>query len=83
MKPYAAQFSWWNRQQDLLKKVVEIKPKRPRIPYRADGGISTAVPSNPRSESESKQTPVEEVLPEKNPVKSLLGLAYESSDDED
>ncbi|CAN1266683.1 hypothetical protein LINPERPRIM_LOCUS12640 [Linum perenne] len=63
------------RQQDLLKKVVEVKPKRPRIPNRSDGEISIVV--------SSKQTPVEEELPEKAPVKSLLGLAYESSDDED
>ncbi|CAN1265759.1 hypothetical protein LINPERPRIM_LOCUS12328 [Linum perenne] len=87
------------RQQDLLKKVVEVKPKRPRVSDQLDRSVSASVPSNRGSEplkkeesavstsmdskSDSKQTSVEEELLEKPSVQSLLGLAYESSDDDD
>ncbi|KAK0586800.1 hypothetical protein LWI29_012506 [Acer saccharum] len=72
------------RQQDLLKKVVEVKPKKPRVSSPYDG--STV--SRPSSKKEQEQNSLKsnkaagqnEV---ENPVKSLLGLAYASSDDED
>ncbi|XP_060670327.1 uncharacterized protein LOC107419630 isoform X2 [Ziziphus jujuba] len=86
------------RQQDLLKKVVEVKPKRPRVTSPCDGNRSASVSNastnstnlNSKTEQEKgKYTP--DVKPSKengetkveNPVKSLLGLAYASSDDED
>nr|XP_024929373.2 uncharacterized protein LOC107419630 isoform X2 [Ziziphus jujuba var. spinosa]XP_048329419.1 uncharacterized protein LOC107419630 isoform X2 [Ziziphus jujuba var. spinosa] len=86
------------RQQDLLKKVVEVKPKRPRVTSPSDGNRSASVSNastnstnlNSKTEQEKgKYTP--DVKPNKengetkveNPVKSLLGLAYASSDDED
>ncbi|XP_031263022.1 uncharacterized protein LOC116121215 isoform X3 [Pistacia vera] len=85
------------RQHDLLKKVVEVKPKRPRVSSPLVGNQSSLVSSNsasknlrsevdqkhggertsPMSNKPETQTEVE------NPVKSLLGLAYASSDDED
>ncbi|CAN1265756.1 hypothetical protein LINPERPRIM_LOCUS12328 [Linum perenne] len=75
------------RQQDLLKKVVEVKPKRPRVssnrgsePLKKE---ESAVSTSMDSKSDSKQTSVEEELLEKPSVQSLLGLAYESSDDDD
>ncbi|CAL1406122.1 unnamed protein product [Linum trigynum] len=80
------------RQQDLLKKVVEVKPKRPRVSSNhgsedlkhencrvvkeEESDVSTSF----KSDCESMQTKVEA---EGNPVKSLLGLAYESSDEEE
>ncbi|XP_022998283.1 uncharacterized protein LOC111492966 [Cucurbita maxima] len=75
------------RQQDLLKRVVEVKPKRPRV-------SSPAELSNPKHESENEKVKEKKALPSKtdksegekeaeNPVKSLLGLAYASSDEED
>ncbi|CAN0902210.1 hypothetical protein LINGRAHAP2_LOCUS21856 [Linum grandiflorum] len=70
------------RQQDLLKKVVEVKPKRPRVlnqPAGSNHGPETSVPSNRSPERD--QTPLK--VPEKPSVRSLLGLAYESSDDDD
>ncbi|KAJ0048809.1 hypothetical protein Pint_16600 [Pistacia integerrima] len=86
-----------NLQHDLLKKVVEVKPKRPRVSSPSVGNQSSLVSSNsasknlksevdqkhggertsPMSNKPETQTEVE------NPVKSLLGLAYASSDDED
>ncbi|CAI0472766.1 unnamed protein product [Linum tenue] len=81
------------RQQDLLKKVVEVKPKRPRVSSNhgsedlkhekcretkeEESDVSTSFKSDCES---SKQTKLEA---EGNPVKSLLGLAYESSDEEE
>jgi hypothetical protein len=95
------------RQQDLLKKVVEIKPKRQRGSNPSDGNQSTP-PSNdsapkylypdshlkkekeqPEADQEEKEQPLsrsnkaEEDTNMKNPVKSLLGLAYASSDDDE
>ncbi|KAJ4844478.1 hypothetical protein Tsubulata_006314 [Turnera subulata] len=93
------------RQQDLLKKVVEVKPKRPKVVSPSDGNHSTStssgtVPGNVKSDTDqekkelslSKSGEAEEKTDDKNsvknetvenPVKSLLGLAYASSDDED
>ncbi|GMI76575.1 hypothetical protein like AT1G73350 [Hibiscus trionum] len=81
------------RQQDLLKKVVEVKPKRTKLSSPSDsepgGNRSNLQPQrkelnnekNGHHVSESnvagKQNKVE------NPAKSLLGLAYASSDDEE
>ncbi|KAF3438417.1 hypothetical protein FNV43_RR21179 [Rhamnella rubrinervis] len=80
------------RQQDLLKKVVEIKPKRLRVSSPSDGNQSnSSVLENLKSktEQEEKDHPMVKSNREngetnvENPVKSLLGLAYASSDDED
>ncbi|XP_015576295.1 uncharacterized protein LOC8267275 isoform X2 [Ricinus communis] len=88
------------RQQDLLKKVVEVKPKRPRVSNHSSGShsMSTSVdhPSgNSKSMADQEKSTVgkageantENVVSNKpgqvKPVKSLLGLAYASSDDED
>ncbi|KAI9173367.1 hypothetical protein LWI28_000295 [Acer negundo] len=80
------------RQQDLLKKVVEVKPKKPRVSSPSDRNHPIRISSN----SASKVDPEKEQEPNslisnkaqgqnevENPVKSLLGLAYASSDDED
>ncbi|KAG7037092.1 hypothetical protein SDJN02_00713 [Cucurbita argyrosperma subsp. argyrosperma] len=75
------------RQQDLLKRVVEVKRKRPRV-------SSPAELANPKHESENEKVKEKKALSSKtdksegekeaeNPVKSLLGLAYASSDEED
>ncbi|PON53602.1 ankyrin repeat protein [Trema orientale] len=84
------------RQQDLLKKVVEIKPKRHRVSSPSDGNQSTpsdsAALTNLKSETKhekekehslSKLDKTEGKSQVENPVKSLLGLAYASSDDEE
>ncbi|KAE8652502.1 hypothetical protein Csa_013595 [Cucumis sativus] len=73
------------RQQDLLKRVVEVKPKRPRVSNQADL-------SNPKHDNDNekvKEKPLvktnktEGETEAENPVKSLLGLAYASSDDDE
>ncbi|KAJ6926158.1 hypothetical protein NC651_010565 [Populus alba x Populus x berolinensis] len=88
------------RQQDLLKKVVEVKPKRPKVSNPSDGNYATPISSDPASDNKIKvnQEKKEHILPapskpegetnvkneaEENPVKSLLGLAYASSDEEE
>lgn len=82
------------RQQDLLKKVVEIKPKRKRVSSPSNGNQSTSSHSASLDlKSDTKNKDTEQPLPKsynaegqtkvENPVKSLLGLAYASSDDED
>ncbi|KAH8511622.1 hypothetical protein H0E87_008978 [Populus deltoides] len=88
------------RQQDLLKKVVEVKPKRPKVSNSSDGNYATPISSDRASDNKIKvnQEKKEHVLPapskpegetnvkneaEENPVKSLLGLAYASSDEEE
>lgn len=82
------------RQQDLLKKVVEIKPKRLRVSSPSNGNRSTSSHSASLDlKSDTKNKDTEQPLPKsynaevqtkvENPVKSLLGLAYASSDDED
>ncbi|KAE8663312.1 Ankyrin repeat domain-containing protein 50 isoform 3 [Hibiscus syriacus] len=82
------------RQQDLLKKVVEVKPKRAKFSSPSNSEPE-ANRSNlrsqeqefnhekneqhrvPESNTEGKQDKLE------NPSKSLLGLAYASSDDDE
>ena len=82
------------RQQDLLKKVVEIKPKRLRVSSPSNGNRSTSSHSASLGlKSDTKNKDTEQPLPKsyniegqakvETPVKSLLGLAYASSDDED
>ncbi|KAL9355258.1 hypothetical protein Peur_053228 [Populus x canadensis] len=88
------------RQQDLLKKVVEVKPKRPKVSNSSDGNYATPISSDRASDNKIKvnQEKKEHILPapskpegetnvkneaEENPVKSLLGLAYASSDEEE
>ncbi|OWM62696.1 hypothetical protein CDL15_Pgr019990 [Punica granatum] len=86
------------RQQDLLKKVVEVKPKRQKVsPTQPNADQpQPAATSSDRVSSESKSednsgkeqtssTPkqAEGETKEDNPVKSLLGLAYASSDDDE
>ncbi|XP_040995673.1 uncharacterized protein LOC121241878 isoform X1 [Juglans microcarpa x Juglans regia] len=94
------------RQQDLLRKVVEIKPKRLRTSSTSDGNQLTAASSDygpknlvPDSHQKGKGQP-EADHGEKEwsstrsnkaegggnvetPVRSLLGLAYASSDDDE
>lgn len=82
------------RQQDLLKKVVEIKPKKPRVTSPAPANEPTTssnhLPSNSKTEADQGKEPhvstnkkSEDETKVENPVKSLLGLAYASSDEED
>ncbi|KAJ8563305.1 hypothetical protein K7X08_031757 [Anisodus acutangulus] len=82
------------RQQDLLKRVLEVKPKKQKVSSRSDGSNSVAsTQAAPSSNSDSNQEKQKEVLPARpndtgnetkvdNPIKSLVA-AYESSDDED
>ncbi|XP_022137529.1 uncharacterized protein LOC111008953 isoform X2 [Momordica charantia] len=73
------------RQQDLLKRVVEVKPKRPRV--SGQGALSNSKVDvdheNGKETPLSKTNKSEGEKEAENPVKSLLGLAYASSDDED
>ncbi|KAF9683744.1 hypothetical protein SADUNF_Sadunf04G0046200 [Salix dunnii] len=94
------------RQQDLLKKVVEVKPKRLKATNSSDGKYSTQISSDRASDNKTKlevnQEKKENILPapskpegkanvehsvenevKENPIKSLLGLAYASSDEEE
>ncbi|KAH9725051.1 ankyrin repeat protein [Citrus sinensis] len=85
------------RQQDLLKKVLEVKPKKPRVSTPSDGNQPKAISSNSAANNikpEVDQVKKKEQTTSKSdkpggqnevekPVKSLLGLAYASSDDED
>ncbi|CAO2823301.1 unnamed protein product [Amaranthus hypochondriacus] len=78
------------RQQDLLKKVVEIKPKRPKLSSPSDGNqssieVTEIASSNDKVEDLNKKEGGSQIIREKGDesVKSLLGLAYESSDSED
>ncbi|XP_021725114.1 uncharacterized protein LOC110692427 isoform X1 [Chenopodium quinoa] len=83
------------RQQDLLKKVVEIKPKRSKLssPYQGNQSNSDineiATPEHKVEELSEKQKDAQLLSKEQaqkkadDTVKSLLGLAYESSDSED
>ncbi|XP_052886993.1 uncharacterized protein LOC128295454 [Gossypium arboreum] len=82
------------RQQDLLKKVVEVKPKRPKISSPSssepEGNQSNLQSQGQESNHEKK---IEHCVSESNTAekqnkvekstKSLLGLAYASSDDDD
>ncbi|KAL0417331.1 UNVERIFIED_CONTAM: hypothetical protein Slati_3565000 [Sesamum latifolium] len=82
------------RQQDLLKRVVEVKPKRPRVssPSSVDPSSTTLSGQTihqamndhekEKGQSSTRFSKVEDGAKLDNPVKSLLA-AYESSDDED
>ncbi|XP_030553274.1 uncharacterized protein LOC115757253 [Rhodamnia argentea] len=78
------------RQQDLLKKVVEIKPKRQKVSSPPNVNRAATI-SNDHVTSESKvdhlkeeptPTKAEDKTQSLNPVKGLLGIAYESDDEE-
>ncbi|MBA0703766.1 hypothetical protein Golax_016067, partial [Gossypium laxum] len=81
-------------QQDLLKKVVEVKPKRPKISSPSssepEGNQSNLQSQGQESNHEKKighcvsesNTAEKQNKVEKS-TKSLLGLAYASSDDDD
>ncbi|GAB2294470.1 hypothetical protein Dimus_028675 [Dionaea muscipula] len=84
------------RQQDLLKKVVEIKPKRQKVssPSPSDGdhtaglhnpstNIKSEVIQKKEQASRLELNGVKDMTTVDNPVKSLLGLSYDSSDNED
>ncbi|CAL9240521.1 unnamed protein product [Arabidopsis halleri] len=100
------------RQQDLLRKVVEVKPKRPKVstlsspslspPDRSDRGPTDAKVHRDKQKEEPMTVlkkldrPEEQPAADKNDskatesngqgqnaLKGLLGLAYESSDEED
>ncbi|KAK6925651.1 hypothetical protein RJ641_007370 [Dillenia turbinata] len=85
------------RQQDLLKKVVEVKPKRQKVSSSSCGNQCSPASSNSDSSKLKPESKVEEHAPLDqsrpnnstdagevvNPVQSLLGLAYENSDEED
>lgn len=78
------------RQQDLLKRVVEVKPKRLNVSAASDVTYNESPSKKQRSVSDHKDkdessTRSNKVVKETkldNPVKSLLA-AYDSSDDED
>ncbi|XP_055832281.1 uncharacterized protein LOC129901184 [Solanum dulcamara] len=82
------------RQQDLLKRVLEVKPKKQKVSTGSNGSNSiSSTQAIPSSSSNCKQEKQKEVLPARpndpgnetkvdNPIKSLVA-AYESSDDED
>ncbi|XP_015070925.1 uncharacterized protein LOC107015235 isoform X1 [Solanum pennellii] len=82
------------RQQDLLKRVVEVKSKKPTVPNSSNGNNSPVIPSaqampSGKSGADNKEI---ETLPVRssdagdrkidNPVKILLSV-YDSSDDDD
>ncbi|RID56044.1 hypothetical protein BRARA_G03269 [Brassica rapa] len=94
------------RQQDLLKKVVEVKPKRPKIstpstpsvspPIRSDRGSTDAQVHRDNTVLKKQDRPKEQPGADPNEgkgteskgqgnasSKGLLGLAYDSSDEED
>ncbi|XP_022566204.2 uncharacterized protein LOC111210222 isoform X2 [Brassica napus] len=96
------------RQQDLLRKVVEVKPKRPKVsttasaslspPKRSDLGPTEAKVQRDKQKEEANAVSKKLDRPEEqqaggkatesnvqgqNALKGLLGLAYESSDEED
>ncbi|KAL3366826.1 hypothetical protein AABB24_011498 [Solanum stoloniferum] len=82
------------RQQDVLKRVLEVKPKKQKVSRGSDGSNSiSSTQAIPSSNSDSNQEKQKDILPAKpndtgnetkvdNPIKSLVA-AYESSDDED
>lgn len=71
----------WCRQQDLLKKVVEIKPKRQKVASPSNGNQSSLSEKNVGASSPSIKTDGDFKV--ETTAQSLLGLAYASSDDED
>ncbi|XP_024970627.1 uncharacterized protein LOC112509741 isoform X2 [Cynara cardunculus var. scolymus] len=83
------------RQQDLLKKVVEVKPKRQKVLTQANSNVSALLSTEPVSSECKPHTNVEdengsisqtktdnEHMEAANPIKSLLA-AYESSDNDE
>lgn len=104
------------RQQDLLKNIVEIKPKRLRVSSPSDHQSGPSLPSQVSSANNAEKRPANDVSTSKpsreelnppaalnseqmagkylfsprtetesnpeNAVKTLLGLAYESSDED-
>lgn len=91
------------RQQDLLKKVLEIKPKRPKLssppeankpspsetnkPSTASAETASTIQNAEKAKQEEKFTQLSSKDEAKDKAdddaRSLLGLAYESSDSED
>ncbi|XP_069151315.1 uncharacterized protein [Solanum lycopersicum] len=82
------------RQQDLLKRVVEVKSKKSKVPNSSNGNNSPVIPSTqamPSGKSGADNKEIE-TLPVRsseagdrkidNPVKILLSV-YDSSDDDD
>ncbi|XP_009772298.1 uncharacterized protein LOC107762715 [Nicotiana tabacum] len=81
------------RQQDLLKRVLEVKPKKQKVSTASDGSNSPAsTQAAPSNNTDSNQEKQKEPLPARstdmgdetiadNPMKSLL-VAYESSDED-
>ncbi|MBA0604479.1 hypothetical protein Godav_017136 [Gossypium davidsonii] len=81
-------------QQDLLKKVVEVKPKRPKIssPSSSEPEVNQSNLQSQGQESNhekkighcvSESNTAEKQNKVEKSTKSLLGLAYASSDDDD
>ncbi|XP_074269547.1 uncharacterized protein LOC141592685 [Silene latifolia] len=76
------------RQQDLLKTVVEIKPKRLKLSSPSDT-TETALSNHKVEEATHREkgselsSNVQDSTKGHDATKSLLGLAYESSDSED
>ncbi|XP_075107892.1 uncharacterized protein LOC107767391 isoform X1 [Nicotiana tabacum] len=84
------------RQQDLLKRVVEVKSKKPKVSNPSNGNDFPVLPSTqaaPSGKCDADHEKQIETLPARpsdagdrgeieNPVKSLLAV-YESSDDDD
>lgn len=85
------------RQQDLLKRMVEVKPKRQRVSSPSDGKQSSVILSRQESDTHESVSAQEKEKDKSvvdrlnkageerkldNPVQSLL-VAYESSDDEE
>ncbi|KAL8199889.1 hypothetical protein R6Q57_013457 [Mikania cordata] len=64
------------RQQDLLKKVVEVKPKGRKVSTQATDNMPTE--NKVQVNTEDKNQPIIQT----NPIKSLLA-AYESSEDDE
>ncbi|CAH8312053.1 unnamed protein product [Eruca vesicaria subsp. sativa] len=97
------------RQQDLLRKVVEVKPKRPKLSTAPSASLSPpkrSAPTEAKVQRDKQNEEADTVLkkldnPEEQPggkaaesngkgqdqnqnaLKNLLGLSYESSDEED
>ncbi|XP_055825187.1 uncharacterized protein LOC129893808 isoform X2 [Solanum dulcamara] len=82
------------RQQDLLKRVVEVKSKKPKVSNPSNGNNFPVIPSSRAMPSGKSGADNEEIetLPARpseagdgkieNPIKSLLSV-YDSSDDDD
>lgn len=73
-------FVYVNRQQDLLNKIVQVKPKKPKLSDTTSSPTPTAAS---KTQPDSNKNQLQSQIHTENPVKGLLGLAYASSDDED